>query len=263
MQDYNNTDQRIHQLSQVIAKANRTFVPKKPDDSHTNLFFDPISHRIYGRWVEVEDKKIILAINLKDFTFEWLDDQLQIINSYGIQGRTMSDIEQYLEQSLPEIGLKKEGFRDKLHFVIPVYSFLNEPFESFDLKSRENWEYYRGMANVACSDLLGNLQVDGEIRIWPHHFDTGIYVEPNNNTGLGFGLAMKDGLVGSPYYYFSGYRLNGGKFDYTKIADLRYGKWIISNNWNGAVLPLSELKKDNPGIIPAYLKEASQWFLTK
>ena len=261
MQEYNNTDQKIHQLSQIIAKVNRTFVAKKSDDSNTNLFFDPISHRIYGRWIDVIDKKIILALNLKDFTFEWLDDKMQIINSFGIQGRTMSDMEDYLEQSLPQIGLKKEGFRNKLHFEIPVYPFLNEPFESFDLKSIENWEYYRNMANVACSELLGFLQAEGEIRIWPHHFDTGIYIEPNSNTGLGFGLAMEDGLLGNPYYYFSGYRLNGDNFDYANAHDLPVGKWVITDSWKGAVLPLSDLKRDNSGIIPTFLKEVAQWFL--
>jgi hypothetical protein len=261
MQEYNNIDQKIHQLSQVIAKANRTFIPKKSDDSHTNLFFDPISHRIYGRWIEVEERKIILALNLKDFTFEWLNNKMQNIQSFGIQGKTISDMEHVIERSLPEMGLKKEGFRDKLHFEIPVYPFLNDPFEPFELKSRENWEYYRGMANVACNDLLGYLQVEGEIRIWPHHFDTGIYVEPNSNTGLGFGLAMEDGLIGSPYIYFSGYRLNGDKFDYANAHDLPVGKWVLSDNWKGAVLPLSDLKRDNSGIIPDFLKEVAQWFL--
>jgi len=46
MQEYNNIGQIIHQLSQVLAKFNRTFVPKKEDEGHTNLYFGPISHRI-------------------------------------------------------------------------------------------------------------------------------------------------------------------------------------------------------------------------
>lgn len=261
MQDYNNIDQKVHLLSQIIAKVNRNFVPKSPDDSHTNLFFDRIGHRLYGRWIDVKDEKIILALNIKEFTFEWLDHTRQVIQSFGILGQKMSDLEETVERTLPDLGLKKGGFRDKLHFEIPAYPFLNEPFESIKLKSLENWEYYRNMANVACSALLGYLQVDGEIRIWPHHFDTGIYVEPNTKTGLGFGLAMDDGLVGSPYYYFSGHRLDGEKFDYVNVPHLVTGKWIINENWKGAVLPLSDFKKDNSRIIPTFLREVAQWFL--
>lgn len=52
MRGYNHIDQHIYQLSQIIAKANRTFVQKKADDSHINLFYDSLSHRIYGRWIK-------------------------------------------------------------------------------------------------------------------------------------------------------------------------------------------------------------------
>ena len=261
MREYNNTDQKIHQLSQVIAKVNRSFVLKNPNDSHTNLFFDPVSHRIYGRWIDAGDKKIIFALNLKGFAFEWLDDKRQVTQSIDIQSKTISNMEYAVEQSLSDMGLKKEGFRDKLHYDIPVYPLLKEPFESFALKSRENWEYHRKIANRACSDLLGYLQVEGEIRIWPHHFDTGIYVEPGTSTGLGFGLAMEDSMVGGPYFYFSGYQLGEGSFDYGNVVDLVRGKWKIGKNWNGAVLPLSELNKNNSGIISTFLKEVSDWFL--
>ena len=261
MQEYNNIDQKMHQLSQVIAKVNRTFVPKKPDDSHTNLFFDPVSHRIYGRWIDTGDKKIIFALNLKEFAFEWLNDKRQIVQSFDIQDKTIDDMEFTIVQSLPDMGLKKEGFRDKMHYEIPVYPFLKEPFESFAIRSRENWEYYRNMANSASRELLGYLQVDGEIRIWSHHFDTGIYVEPNINTGLGFGLAMEDSMVGSPYFYFSGYPLSGEGFNYENVPDLVTGKWIVSKNWNGAVLSLSDLKKEDLSAIPIFLKKVSNWFL--
>ena len=261
MQEYNYIDQRVHQLSQIIAKVNRTFVPTKKDGSHTNLFFDPISHRVYGRWIEIENNKIILAINLRDFAFEWLNDKGQIIQSFDIQGQKMSDMEHAIAQSLAGFGLKKDGFSNKLHYEIPVYPFRSEPFQSFDIKSIQNWEYYRRIANVACSELLGYLQIDGQIRIWPHHFDTGIYIEPNSNLGLGFGFAMEDGLVDGPYFYFSGYRLNGAGFDYTKVPELSFGKWKITDNWKGAVLSLSDLKKDPSEIVNTFLKEVSRWFL--
>ena len=46
MQEYTQIDQLIHQLSQTVAEVNLTFVSQQEDDSHTYLFFDPISHRI-------------------------------------------------------------------------------------------------------------------------------------------------------------------------------------------------------------------------
>ncbi len=52
MQAYIKTDRQLHWLSQVIAKINRTYVPKKNDDSHTNLYFDNLGKRITGRWID-------------------------------------------------------------------------------------------------------------------------------------------------------------------------------------------------------------------
>jgi len=46
MQEYIKVDQYLHQLVQVIAKANRTFVQEKEDDSHTNLYFDSLGEKI-------------------------------------------------------------------------------------------------------------------------------------------------------------------------------------------------------------------------
>lgn len=36
-------EEKIHQLAQIIAKANRTLVPAQADDSHSNLYFDSLS----------------------------------------------------------------------------------------------------------------------------------------------------------------------------------------------------------------------------
>lgn len=261
MQGYNHIDQHIHQLSQIITKANRTFVPKQADDSHTNLYFDSIARRVYGRWINAEKGNIILALNLQSFSFEWINDALKVIQIHSIQGKTSSKIEQSIADALPEIGLRAKDFRNDLHFKISEYPFLNEPFSNFEAKDLTQWEHYRSLGNKACFALLGLLQATSEIRIWPHHFDTGIYVEPNKNVGFGFGLAMEDSMVGIPYFYFSGNELNGHAIDYNIVPELTFGHWIINHHWKGAVLPLPDLEKDNSKTIHVFLKEVALWFL--
>jgi hypothetical protein len=39
---YTSIDQYFYQICQLIAKVNRSFDPKKEDDSHTKLYVDPI-----------------------------------------------------------------------------------------------------------------------------------------------------------------------------------------------------------------------------
>ena len=94
-----------------------------------------------------------------------------------------------------------------------------------------------------------------------HHFDTDIYIEPSAKIGIGFGLAMEDSLVGAPYFYFSGYGLNGYTIDYTNFQVLEIGKWIVKENWKGAVLPLQELQGTKPDKVALFQEQASSCFL--
>ena len=112
-------------------------------------------------------------------------------------------------------------------------------------------------------DMLGYLQAESEIRIWPHHFDTGIYTMVSDNLGLGFGLAMKDALLGEAYFYISGYGAES-PLEYQNLPNLSAGRWESGEQWKGAVLPLSDLPDSSHEeaiqVIRSFIKEATDWF---
>ena len=149
---------------------------------------------------------------------------------------------------LEDIGLGKVGFPKKLKYTITDYSFKDEPFQALDSSVVDKWIYYRNLANESCSRFLRHLMADDEIRIWPHHFDTGVYTEIDNKLGLGFGLASQDSLVNSAYFYMSG-NLLSGELLFENLPKLKLGKWDIGE-WNGAVLPISDLDQ-----LPAAAKQ--------
>ena len=123
------------------------------------------------------------------------------------------------------------------------------------------WKMYRSLANLACDNLMSHLKSKSEIRIWPHHFDTGIYVGPSTQIGIGFGLAMEDSIVGTPYFYYSGYGLDGYSIDYTNFQVLKIGKWIVQENWKGAVLPLQDLEDKKQEKMALFQEQVSSFFL--
>ena len=261
MLGYNKVDQTIHQLSQTIAKANRTYVPKQADDSHTNLSFDILGKKLYGRWIKVDRGQVILALDIENFCFEVINDQRAVISSFDIAGKTQLEIEIGIEGYFSQLGLDPTGFRENLHFEITSYEFVDNAYQMPEKESLLLWYEYRSLAVVACDLLLGFEQVDGEVRIWPHHFDTGTYLEVTSEISLGFGLAMEDSMVGAPYFYFSGYGLNGNEIHYSKMAALSVGKWVITEHWKGAVLPLPELTENAYDKIAIYIKEVSALYL--
>ena len=264
MQEYNNTDQHIHLLSQVIAKVNRTYVPAKEDDSHTNLYFDPIGKKVLGRWFTPVEARFIFALNLAHFQFELIDDKLTTVRTVSISGKTIQELEAEIEVEFKDLGFDTSGLTKKLHYEIPAYEFVTSRMKPLNSKHLTEWASCRSLANTACNDLLGLSQIEGEIRIWPHHFDTGIYFEPNAQVGIGFGLAMEDEMIGAPYFYFSGYPKTG-EISYKDLPASEYWEWHAGEHWKGCTLSLTTLEGcsevERKNILFDYLSNVYLWLV--
>lgn len=264
MQEYSNTDKQIHWLSQVIAKVNKALVTEKEDDSHTNLYFDAVGKRLIGRWIDTPKEKILLTLDIVHHRFEWLDSRLQNQSVVGIENKELKVLEQEVREYPKSLGLNTDKIAAPLHFEIPDYKIRTIQEGELTEKSLNSWCKIRELANFACLAVTGYLQAESEIRIWPHHFDTGIYCQVTKSLGLGFGLAIEDTLVGEPYFYLAGYS-SGNSIQYKDLPDLIAGKWLIGEHWNGAVLTLSEIY-DLPSDIALekinkYIKKSADWFL--
>ena len=264
MQEYITTDRHIHWLSQVIAKVNKALVPAQEDDSHTNLYLDPIGQRLTGRWIASAQGNIMLALDLNHRRFEWLNARLQSQAVIDIFNKELKDLELEVASYPQSLGINVEGIAAPLHFEIPDYHIHSIQPEALTQEGLNKWMNIRDLANNACMAVTGYLQVNSEIRIWPHHFDTGIYSQVNESLGIGFGLAMEDSMLGEPYFYLAGYRSNPPIL-YTGLPTLGSGKWITGEHWNGAVLPLSEIFDLPSGHamenIKSFIRPSADWFL--
>lgn len=263
MQGYTKTDQQLHQLCQLLAKVNRTFLPSKEDDSHTNLYFDELGNRITGRWIPSGIGEIVPTINLANQTFEFLDSSLNVRLSARTISKKMVDIEKEIEALLPELGLKPEGFTDKLHFEISQNGFTGKPIEPFG-EGLELWKEYRALVNQACFSFLGHAQAHEEVRIWPHHFDTGIFFKAKKDLGIGFGLAMEDSMAGAPYFYLSAYP-EGKEINYSNLPKGKW-QWELGDNWKGAILRLDELEQSSSSKtyeLNEFIKAVYKWIISQ
>jgi len=94
-----------------------------------------------------------------------------------------------------------------------------------------------------------------EIRIWPHHFDTGMLIDlsaqKDMSIGLGLGYAIAVSLSEVPYYYCYGW---GKTIDYSQLSALKNGVWI-NTNWKGALFPATD-SRDLKTVVNFY-QEAS------
>lgn len=266
MRAYNQADQHLHVLCQVIGKANRTYVPDKSDESHTNLYFDPWGNNILGRWIQSRSGNVLFALDLNTLAFEILDVSRQKILTVSSIGKTMEEIEMEFETLLPKAGLDPTGFRAAMPHAIPEYPFSKKPQEAIEAQALELWKYYRKLANEACYNFLGYAQAASEVRIWPEHFDTGIYFEYDANIGIGFGFAMEDSMVGEPYFYMAGYPKNEA-LAFKNLPESPTWKWELGEHWKGVVLPLSVVGNTSHSqtemILSAYFMQNFDWYVSQ
>lgn len=265
MQEYIKTDQKVHWLSQILAKANRAYVPSKEDDSHTNFYFEPLTGKLYSRWIEQDNQKFILALKPGSLQFEWLNRRFEVIQSISAMGKRLDEIEYEIATFPGSLGLPSAKIHEALHFDIPEYGFDVLHQKDISDEGLRQWKFFRHLANLSSLYFLGFLQAESEIRIWPHHFDTGVYAQLNSGPGLGFGLAMKDSVAGQPYFYLAGYD-SGGQIHFKNLPRTETGRWITGGGWNGAILQLGDLDakklKRNLSGIAEFIHSTSNWYLS-
>jgi len=263
MKAYNLVDQQMHVLCQVIGKANRTFVPEEPDESHTNLYFDPWGNKILGRWIQSGSGTVLVSLDLNTFQFEVLNTSRKKILTVSSIGKTMEEIEIEFETLLPKTGLDPTGFKAPMPHAIPEYPFSKKPMEAIEAQALDQWKHMRKLANQTCFDFLGYAQAESEVRIWPEHFDTGIYFEYAGKIGIGFGLAMEDSMAGEPYFYMAGYPKNGS-LAFENLPESPTWKWELGEHWKGVILPVSVLEKASHSqtekILNEYFMQNFDWY---
>ncbi len=260
--NYIQVDQQLHRLCQIIAKANRAFVRHKKDDSHTTLGFKSDKGWITGRWIETEHSRIRLVLRLADVCLVWMNDENESLQTVSTAKKHIIEIENQLRKTIEDEGLDVSKFQAPLHYQIPDYPFSGQPVALLSRLALNEWTHWRRIADDACAYLLRTFKQKEEIRIWPHHFDTGIYMDLNEKLGIGFGLAMKDEMVGAPYFYATCYPKEG-EADYSGINELAYGHWIVKQ-WHGAVLSVDDLQfettKVAKTIIQKFIDETMNWY---
>lgn len=92
MKEYNKLDQQIHQLSQTLAKFNRSFVPSVNDDSHTNLGFDFLGRHLWGRWAQFNKEVLIAGFDLQTQHFVLVNKRYQTVARFPTTGNTQSKV---------------------------------------------------------------------------------------------------------------------------------------------------------------------------
>jgi len=228
----NNTDTSLHKAAQYLSSFGIQYLPKQSDDSHTNLGWDETRGALCTR--KTEDGQY-LRLYFKDLKLEWVNGEQ--CYPLELEGRSHGEVCVWLHHIALRSG--KEEYDFYLHYSLDSGRLKpDEIYEGYDADRAEQLATLRTDAQLACDQVRSHFEFDTEIRIWPHHFDTGGYaLARGSDVSIGFGMAIPDTMVDDYYLYVSGYK--SGKALSTKdSAPLKLGTWK-SEGFEGAVLSMA------------------------
>lgn len=224
-----NTIEQIHIASQYLAAAAISFLEKKPDDSHTNLGWDPVNNRLTTHSFGNNQ----VGINLATGNLEWLIEG-KLDRSIDLQKSTHRELLSWFDETANRFGIEKD-YAYAFHYDLPYEAITEENKFSFNLQETMRYAGHLSKAQRSFKAFLIENNLSSPIRVWPHHFDLGFYA-PLDDTGnlfLSGGMAIADTMVDELYFYSAGW-FNGVAINSRAFQRLEKGEW--RNDWDGAVL---------------------------
>ncbi|MDY8134545.1 hypothetical protein [Aquimarina sp. 2201CG5-10] len=224
---------QLHLAAQYLAAAGISFVDKKDDDSHTNLGFSIEQGSLYTR--KLKGQSIVLSLNYDLFILEWNDQGKK--NVLKLDGTSHAEVLDWIQKMAKTSNIGPYTY--DLHYELPYKIQDDYIFKLEDLNGLQKLKEQRILTSNILREFLSINRLNSEIRIWPHHFDSGAFAPLEDESGLavGLGLAIPDTMIQDYYFYISAYQGHNG-IDTSSFSPLTNGVWK-NDGFKGAVLPIT------------------------
>lgn len=228
---------QMHLAAQYLAAAGISFLDKKDDDSHTNLGFSVENGCLYSH--TFSENGDMLCLDYERFSLEWKSNQGT--TSFRLDGAKHAEVINWLSETSKTFLNKPYNYR--FHYDLPYTIDDTYTFKLLNVNQLIELMHLRILAQFSLEQTLNSNDLESSIRIWPHHFDTGVYTsfKDDSNISIGFGLAIPDDISDVHYMYISGYKDNI-IIDPSNFQDLTKGEWR-NDGFKGAILPTTDLKE--------------------
>ncbi len=248
-----NAEQKVHLAAQYLAAFAINYLTPHNDDSHTNLGFDPVSKSLSTR--AFGNKEYRLVFEYENFSLKLTSIETSF--TLALNGQSHIEVLNWIGEKMIALGVEK-NFNYSFHYEIPYVIIDNYTFIAPASGKISALLSIRTLAHKSISEFLANNNFKGEIRVWPHHFDSGAFVtiDFQSNKQMGIGIAIADDMINEPYFYASGYDQNGS-LEVNEFKELRHGDWV-KKGFKGAVLRSRDL---NSGIVTDFFEESLNAFL--
>jgi hypothetical protein len=243
------TIKNIHLASQYLAAAGKSFLENKDDDSQSNLAWHTGSNILVSRDLR---KGIQLALSLETGHLIWLLEDV-IHSQMDTQKHTHKEIVLWISKNAISLEIDTP-YAFETNYTLDYPKQEDSVVLGFDLTQASILAQTFTLAQNALASFLNTNELTSEIRVWPHHFDLGIYTEIKPKLFLGAGLAIPDSLENELYFYASGWN-KGQSVETKNLPKLKIGAWHQA--WNGGTLKAANQTEESVEI---FLNEVKSEF---
>lgn len=222
---------KLHHLAQYLSAFGGSYLPEKEDHSHTNLGWDIEKSSLVSR----EYKGIHLELEYPGLMLYMIRDGHR--HALDPLGAPLRDVGSWIRETLTSLGADPAPYSLDMGFTLNTEEDVFISLDNNDEKILLQLTEERNIAQRALEQFRETTELTcSEIRVWPHHFDTGMlmYTE-EKGTIYGLGYAPADENSGVPYFY--AYLQSDNPADYSGLPDITPASWHI-NQWKGAIIPV-------------------------
>ncbi len=215
----------IHLVAQYLAAAGKSFLPNKDDDSQSNLGWNAKTNSLETRDLGHGYK---LTFSLESAVLKWSG----MAEGMDLKKHTHQEILIWLKETSSGFGFEKM-YSYAVNYKLDYPEIEPKDSYSFDASEAALIAQKFTLTQKALDAFLKANELTSEIRVWPHHFDMGVYTKLSDKLFLGAGLAIPDSVESEFYFYASGW--NDGQAINTKnLPKLSVGSWHAE--WTGGTL---------------------------
>jgi len=248
---------QLHQAAQLLTAVGISFIPPKPDDSHTSFKWSQKSLHFLSQGFG-DELAFHLSLNPVDLTLQAFHSN-EALAEIKLNGVTLKQAASDLQFFLEDHGLPKDLFTMKRHFELPDYPGRWE--NAFDISDADAFQTLAASYGNAASEFEIKIKNDSrasDLMIWPHHFDLATLIGTGADQSIGMGISPGDGSYTAPYYYVSVWPIPSP--EQIEAQPLSQGRWH-TQGWTGMVLTLDQITSyseaaGQKSVVQTFLNEA-------
>jgi len=243
---------QLHHAAQLATALGISYLPKQPDDSHTNLqWIDALSALVSN---PVAESEIRIGVAVAPLALLVLVSDGPRAN-LSLDARTLAEAAEWIREHLATLGLDATKYTLAKHFAIPEHAVdTGGRFDASRSDAFEQLAAWYADASIVLEEFAARMPHSAPVRCWPHHFDIATLIEFSPGRTVSLGMEPGDVYYDEPYYYASTYPRPRADVARPRLAG--NGRWH-THEWVGAVLPASAVGNERQrGQIEAFVDSA-------